>query len=73
MNEYTKHLTHNLITLRRQQHLTQIQFAQILNIDRSTFQNYEKGIRIIPSDVLLHIADYYKVSLDSLYNRNIKN
>ncbi len=57
--------------LRRQANLTQLQLAEILNIERATYSNYENENRTPPLDVLIRLADFYHLTLDSLVRTDI--
>ncbi len=43
--------------------------ADYLKLTRSTYSNYENGIREIPIEVLRDIADFYHTSVDYLIGR----
>lgn len=43
--------------------------ADALGIAKSTYASYETGYRQPPIDVLIKIADFFTVSLDTLVNR----
>ena len=59
--------------LRESQKLTQIELAQIMDIPRMTYNNYEKG-RCEPNiQTLIKLADYYHVTLDYLVGREFAN
>ena len=55
--------------LRTDRDITQQELADYLELTRSTYSNYENGIRDIPIDVLVRIADFYKTSIDYLLQR----
>lgn len=55
--------------LREDNDLTQQNLAEYLSIARSTYRNYENGNRNIPIEILIKIADFYKVSLDYIVGR----
>jgi transcriptional regulator with XRE-family HTH domain len=40
-----------------------------LHISQRTYSHYENGTRNIPTDILIHIADLYNVSIDYLFER----
>jgi transcriptional regulator with XRE-family HTH domain len=62
--------TINLKILRHRVGITQRQLAEILQITASTLSQYETG-KIIPSYLTLRkISDYFKVSLDDLFDPN---
>ena len=48
----------------------QIELAKYLNIDQSTYSDYENGKINIPIEQLIKIADFYNVSLDYLVGRS---
>ena len=48
----------------------QIELATNLNIDQSTYSDYENGKINIPIEQLIKIADFYNVSLDYLVGRD---
>lgn len=52
--------------LREDQDLKQRQMAEYLNCSQQVYSNYELGQRDIPTDVLIRLADFYKVSVDYL-------
>lgn len=41
-----------------------------MNIDQSTYSDYECGKINVPIDALIKIADFYNVSLDYLVGRD---
>lgn len=49
--------------------MTQKEFAQEINVVRSTLANYELIQRAVPLDVLQRIADLFNISLDILCYR----
>lgn len=52
---------------------TQAEIALYLDCHRGVYRRYEKGMRQIPIDLLIKLADYYGVSIDYLVGRtNIK-
>ena len=50
--------------LREDKDLTQKQMAAILNCSQQAYSNYELGTRDIPTDILIKLAEYHKVSVD---------
>ena len=52
--------------LREDKDLSQSQMANILNLSQSTYSRYENGILDIPSQVLIDLAAFHKVSVDYL-------
>ena len=50
--------------LREDNDLTQNEVAKHLNMKQPQYQRYEKGIRDIPSDVLIELSNLYNVSVD---------
>ena len=63
-----------LIELREEYNLKQYEVANILNIYKGGYNQYETEYLIIPLKHLLKLCKYYKVSLDYIFNfTNIKN
>lgn len=58
--------------LRVDHDLTQKDVADILDCSREVYRRYEKGIRTIPIDFLMRLADYYNVSIDYIVGRTNK-
>lgn len=52
--------------LREDHDLKQRQVAEYLRCSQQVYSNYELGQRDIPTDVLIKLADLYKVSVDYL-------
>lgn len=50
--------------LREDKDLTQKELASILNCSQQVYSNYELGQRDIPTDILIKLSSYYKVSVD---------
>lgn len=50
--------------LREDHDLTQKQIAKELNCSQQVYSNYELGQRDIPTDILIKLARFYKVSTD---------
>lgn len=55
-----------LKTLRLKENMTQSQLAQKLGLTKSVISAYETGLRMPSYDVLLHIAQIFRVSTDYL-------
>lgn len=55
--------------LREDRDKKQIELADYLNVDQSTYSDYERGEINIPIEQLIRIADFYQVSLDYLVSR----
>ena len=53
--------------IRKDKELKQIDIANVLNISRSTYKDYESEATIIPIKHLVSLADYFNVSLDYLF------
>ena len=52
--------------LREARGLTQLAVAEELVCDQSLYSKYERGIRSLPLEAAVHLAEYYGVSLDYL-------
>ncbi|MBP3939236.1 MAG: helix-turn-helix transcriptional regulator [Clostridia bacterium] len=59
--------------LREDSDLTQQKIAEYLNIKQNTYCQYERGLRQIPIDLLVRLAEFYNVSVDYILNlTNVK-
>ena len=59
-----------LKTLRKEAKMTQVNLAKALSMHTTTYTRYESGLRDLPMEVAIQIADYYHVSLDYLVGRS---
>jgi transcriptional regulator with XRE-family HTH domain len=50
--------------LREDRDLTQKEMAKVLNCSQQAYSNYELGQRDIPTNVLIKLSDFHKVSVD---------
>ena len=50
--------------LREDHDLSQTQIAEILGMKQPQYCRYERGLRDIPTDVLIRLAKYYHTSTD---------
>ena len=50
--------------LREDHDLTQRQLAEILRCSQQVYSNYELGQRDIPTDILIKLSRFYKVTTD---------
>ncbi len=50
--------------LREDHDLTQAQVAEYLSMKQPQYNRYERGIRDIPSDILIALARFYNTSTD---------
>lgn len=55
--------------LREDHDLSQRQLAKILGMPQAQYCRYEQGLRDIPTEVLLFLADYYHTSTDYILGR----
>ena len=55
--------------LREDHDKTQREIAQVLNMQLTVYQRYERGEREIPLWAAIKLADYYHVTLDYLVER----
>ncbi len=62
MNNYYPRLK----DLREDNDLSQHEVAQYLNMKQPQYSRYERGIRDLPTDVLIKLAKLYKTSVDYL-------
>ncbi len=50
--------------LREDRDITQREMAQILHCSQQVYSNYELGQRDIPTEILIRLAQFHKVSVD---------
>lgn len=50
--------------LREDRDLTQQELAKTLNCSQQVYSNYELGQRDIPTDILIKLSAFYRVSVD---------
>lgn len=55
--------------LREDADISQTQLSKYLNISQRAYSHYENGTRDIPTDILIALADFHKVSIDYLLER----
>lgn len=55
--------------LREDKDLTQREMGEILNCSQRVYSNYERGELDIPTEILIKLADFHKVSVDYILNR----
>lgn len=58
--------------LREDRDKTQKDIANLLNMQLTVYQRYERGERELPLWAAIKLADFYKVSLDFLVGRSEK-
>lgn len=56
--------------LRSERKITQLEMAQMLGVDRSTYVKYERGNSEPPNSTLCKLADFFNVSVDDLLGRS---
>ena len=59
-------MSNNLIKFRQQLGFTQVEFAEILNVDRQYQQNVEKGRRKGSADYWLRIMEKFKLTCENI-------
>lgn len=55
--------------LREDHDLTQRALAEILGMPQPQYNRYERGLRDIPTDILIQLADLYHMFMDYLLGR----
>lgn len=68
-----RNYNNKLVQLRQKAGLSQKQVASVLNIARSSYNNYEQGVCEPSIERLIKLADYYNVTLDYLVGRPFSN
>ena len=58
--------------LREDSDKTQKQIAELLNMQLTVYQRYERGERELPLWAAIKLADYYNITLDYLVGRDFK-
>ena len=58
--------------LREDSDMTQTDVAKLLKISQRAYSHYERGDREMSLESIVHIADYYDVSVDYLLGRTNK-
>ncbi len=58
--------------LREDKDLTQREMGEILLCSQRVYSNYERGELDIPTEILIKLADFHKVSVDYILNRTDK-
>ncbi len=64
------HIGNHIRTLRLARNMTQEDFANRINVAKSTVSAYENGSRLPSYDVLVKIADLFHVTTDNLLGRS---
>lgn len=62
----------NIAEAREKMNLTQAEASKLLDIPQSTYAGYETGVRKVPLSVIKKLANFYKVSVDSLLDNEIE-
>lgn len=65
-----KKLNERIRDLREDNDLKQSDIADYLGVTQQTYSNYETGNRDIPTNVVIQLAQFYKVSTDYLLSSN---
>ena len=56
--------------LRKNSNLSQVDISNILGLKQQQYSRYEIGLRDIPLDKLIKLADYYNTSIDYILYRD---
>ena len=59
----------NLRAIREDNDIKQKEIAKYLNVSQNTYSQYETGVISLTAEVLIKLANYYKVSIDYLLDR----
>ncbi|HIZ52820.1 MAG TPA: helix-turn-helix domain-containing protein [Candidatus Enterococcus avicola] len=59
-----------IFTLRKENHLTQEEIANNLNVSRQTISNWETGSAQPTIDKVIELSEIYQVSIDQLVGKN---
>ena len=58
------HYYRRIRELREDHDKTQMQIAEYLGMKQPQYSRYESGLRDIPTDILIRLAQYYETSTD---------
>ncbi|MBQ2730787.1 MAG: helix-turn-helix transcriptional regulator [Clostridia bacterium] len=58
--------------LREDRDLTQAQMGHALSCSQRVYSDYERGVLDIPTEILLKLADFHKVTTDYILGRTDK-
>ncbi|MCD6556870.1 MAG: helix-turn-helix transcriptional regulator [Bacteroidales bacterium] len=61
----------NIRKIRMSKKMTQTEFAELFDLKRTAVGSYEEGRAEPKIDTLIKIADYFKLSLDSLLRKEL--
>ena len=59
----------NLKSIREDNDIKQKDIAKVLNVSQNTYSQYETGVIALTAEILIKLADFYKVSVDYLIDR----
>ena len=59
----------NLRGIREDRDIKQKDIAKYLSVSQNTYSQYETGVISLTAEILIKLADYYKVSIDYLLDR----
>ena len=62
-------MKNNLKKLRKARGLTQISLQMKTGIEQALLSKYENGLRVVPTETLIILADFYDVSIDYILGR----
>ena len=62
----------HLRALREDNDFKQKDVAEYLGVSQNTYSQYETGVIALTDDIILKLADFYKVSVDYLLDRSDK-
>lgn len=62
-------MKNNLKLLRKKAGLTQLQVQLATGIEQALLSKFESGVRVPPTETLILLADFYRVSIDFILCR----
>lgn len=62
-------MKNNLKKLRKERNLTQVALQMQTGIEQSLLSKFENGERVPPTETLITLADFYRVSIDYILCR----
>ncbi len=65
-------MQNRLKELRKEKKVSQISLQMATGIEQALLSKYENGVRVPPTESLIILADYYRVSIDYILFRTDK-
>lgn len=73
MRDYYFEIGQRIAALRKERHITQEKFAEILNISVKHCSEVERGLSSLSLEKLIFVADYFDCSMDYLIHGTVSD